>query len=122
MRWDLRGEAALVTGAGSGIGQAIALALAEQGVSVGVADLDPARAQSTAAQIRQVGQGAVPVVMDVSEPAQVAHGVAEAEAATQRSAREAREERAVLGEWELSDSEAWAILEEEERRGRRPAR
>ena len=41
---------------------------------------------------------------------------------TQRSAREAREERAVLGEWELSDAEAWAILEKEERSGRRQAR
>lgn len=41
---------------------------------------------------------------------------------TRRSPREARGERGVLGEWELSDREAWAILEEEERRGRRPAR
>ena len=41
---------------------------------------------------------------------------------TQRSAREVREERAVLGEWQMSDAKAWAILEEEERRGRRPSR
>ena len=41
---------------------------------------------------------------------------------TQRSAREVREERAALGEWQVSDREAWAILEEEERRGRRPPR
>ena len=41
---------------------------------------------------------------------------------TQRSAREVREERAVLGEWQVSDAEAWAILEEEEGRGRRPPR
>ena len=39
-----------------------------------------------------------------------------------RSAREAREERAMLDEWKLSDDEAWAILDQESRRGRRTAR
>jgi metal-responsive CopG/Arc/MetJ family transcriptional regulator len=41
---------------------------------------------------------------------------------TQRSAREAQEERDLLAEWELSDEEAWAILEKEESSGRRTAR
>ena len=41
---------------------------------------------------------------------------------TQRSGREAQEERDLLTEWELSDEEAWAILEREESRGRRAAR
>ena len=41
---------------------------------------------------------------------------------TQRSAREAQEERDLLAEWELSDAEAWAILEKESSRGRGPAR
>lgn len=40
----------------------------------------------------------------------------------QRSAREEREERDLLAEWELSDEEAWAILEKEESSGRRAAR
>ena len=40
---------------------------------------------------------------------------------TQRSAREAQEERDLLAEWELSDENAWAILEKEEIRGRRKA-
>ena len=40
---------------------------------------------------------------------------------TQRSAREAQEERDLLAEWELSDEEAWAILEKEESSGRRKA-
>ena len=39
-----------------------------------------------------------------------------------RSAREAQEEGDLLAEWELSDEEAWAILEKEESRGRRAAR
>jgi metal-responsive CopG/Arc/MetJ family transcriptional regulator len=40
----------------------------------------------------------------------------------QRSAREAQEERALLAEWELSDEEAWAILERETSSGRRATR
>lgn len=40
----------------------------------------------------------------------------------QRSAREAQEERDLRAEWEMSDEEAWAILEKEESRGRRAAR
>lgn len=39
-----------------------------------------------------------------------------------RSAGETREERAMLDEWKLSDDEAWAILDQEGRRGRRAAR
>jgi len=39
-----------------------------------------------------------------------------------RSAREVREEHDLLMEWELSDAEAWAILEKEESSGRRAAR
>jgi len=40
---------------------------------------------------------------------------------TRRSAREAQDERNLLAEWELSDEEAWAILEKEESSGRRKA-
>ena len=40
---------------------------------------------------------------------------------TQRPSREATEERDLLDEWDMSDAEAWAILEAEEKRGRRPA-
>ncbi len=39
-----------------------------------------------------------------------------------RSPREAQGERDLLAEWELSDAQAWAILEKEESRGRRAAR
>ena len=41
---------------------------------------------------------------------------------TQRSAREEQEERDLLADWELSDAEAWEILEKETSRGRRSAR
>jgi hypothetical protein len=36
----------------------------------------------------------------------------------QRPAREAREERDLLDEWQMSDDEAWSILESEETRNR----
>jgi metal-responsive CopG/Arc/MetJ family transcriptional regulator len=36
----------------------------------------------------------------------------------QRSAREEKEERDLLADWELSDAEAWEILERETSRGR----
>ncbi len=39
-----------------------------------------------------------------------------------RSARETQEERDLLAEWEISDEEAWAILEKEASSGRRSAR
>lgn len=38
---------------------------------------------------------------------------------SQRTVREAREERELLSEWQLNDDEAWAILEKEEASGRR---
>jgi NAD(P)-dependent dehydrogenase (short-subunit alcohol dehydrogenase family) len=44
----LQDKVALVTGAGAGIGRAIALALANEGATLAAADIDPASAQSTA--------------------------------------------------------------------------
>jgi metal-responsive CopG/Arc/MetJ family transcriptional regulator len=40
----------------------------------------------------------------------------------QRGLKETREERDLLTDWEMSDADAWAILEDEEKRGRRPPR
>ena len=54
-RYDLEGQAAVVTGAGRGIGRAIALRLAREGAGVTVADLDEANAQKVAAEIRGSG-------------------------------------------------------------------
>ena len=45
-----------------------------------------------------------------------------AEYYSQRSAQDVQEERDLLAEWRLSDSEAWSILEKEESHGRSSAR
>jgi 3-oxoacyl-[acyl-carrier protein] reductase len=49
--FDLTGQTAIVTGAATGIGEAIARRLSAAGASVAVADIDEAAAKATAAQI-----------------------------------------------------------------------
>lgn len=53
---EFKGKVAVVTGAAQGIGQAIAVQLAQHGANVVVADLDEGRCQDTVSQIQQVGQ------------------------------------------------------------------
>jgi NAD(P)-dependent dehydrogenase (short-subunit alcohol dehydrogenase family) len=60
------GKVGIVTGAGMGIGAAVARALAGEGASVIIVDLDPAAAQSVAAEIERGGGRAVPVIGSVS--------------------------------------------------------
>ena len=62
---------AVVTGAASGIGRALAEAFAAAGSSVVVADLDGAEAESVAAGICGAGGDAHAVTVDVSDPAAV---------------------------------------------------
>ena len=65
------GKVAVVTGAASGIGRALAEAFAEAGSSVMVADLDGAEAEAVVAGIRGRGGEAEAFVVDVSDPAAV---------------------------------------------------
>lgn len=65
---NLSGRTALVTGAGSGIGRATAIALAKQGAYVIVTDIDPERAEQTCEHILGEGLRAVSRVLDVADP------------------------------------------------------
>jgi NAD(P)-dependent dehydrogenase (short-subunit alcohol dehydrogenase family) len=67
----LSGKAAIVTGAGSGIGRAVALRFADEGASVLVADVAADSAEGVAEEIRARGGRAVAFAVDVSDPAQV---------------------------------------------------
>jgi 2-keto-3-deoxy-L-fuconate dehydrogenase len=67
----LDGKIAAVTGAGSGIGEAIALCFAGQGATVWVVDRDEAAAGATVAAIRAAGGKAEQALVDVSDPAAV---------------------------------------------------
>lgn len=73
----LQDRVALVTGAASGIGLAIARAFACEGARVAVADLDAAGAESASARIVADGGEATAIGMDVTSPEQVERGTAE---------------------------------------------
>lgn len=77
----LNGTVAIVTGAGRGIGRAIAQKLAEEGAKVLAADLDPAVAEETAQAIAAAGGEARPCRVDVGRAAEVERMVEEAVAA-----------------------------------------
>jgi NAD(P)-dependent dehydrogenase (short-subunit alcohol dehydrogenase family) len=67
--FNLTTKSALITGAGSGIGQAIAHAFAAAGAQVWVADCDPVAGPATVATIRSAGGTAEFVALDVSSEA-----------------------------------------------------
>jgi len=74
------GYAALLTGAGQGIGAATARRLASEGAAVLVTDLDAERAERTAAAIRATGGTAESLAWDVGDRAAVVAAVAHAAA------------------------------------------
>jgi 3-oxoacyl-[acyl-carrier protein] reductase len=65
------GRVAVITGAGRGLGAAIAEELAAQGAAVVVADRSEELARATAERLRAGGRVATPLVADVSDPGQV---------------------------------------------------
>jgi NAD(P)-dependent dehydrogenase (short-subunit alcohol dehydrogenase family) len=71
---DIAGRIAVVTGGGSGIGRATALALAEQGARVAVTDLRAASAEATAGMIRVRGGESRAYALDVADTAQIREG------------------------------------------------
>jgi NAD(P)-dependent dehydrogenase (short-subunit alcohol dehydrogenase family) len=82
---EIKGRVALVTGGGSGIGRALALALAREGASVVIADILPDNAQVVAAEIKNSGGAALAIGCDVSDRASVKRLKSDATAAFGRS-------------------------------------
>ena len=68
---ELIGRVAMVTGAGQGMGRAVAERLAAGGARVVVNDLNPESAERTAQALAEAGHEATPVAGDVSHPASV---------------------------------------------------
>ena len=77
--YDLSGRAALVTGASSGLGRHFALVLARAGAEVAVAARRLKRLQALTKEIEGFGGRAVPIALDVTDPASVAAAVTAAE-------------------------------------------
>jgi NAD(P)-dependent dehydrogenase (short-subunit alcohol dehydrogenase family) len=59
--FSLKGKTAIVTGSGRGIGQAIALALADAGADIALADLAPEMMNESAEKISALGRKVLPV-------------------------------------------------------------
>ena len=74
---DLRGQVALVTGGGRGIGRAVSLGLAQAGAAVGVLARSPDQIAETCQLIERAGGRAIPVTADVTDLDAVERGVAE---------------------------------------------
>jgi meso-butanediol dehydrogenase/(S,S)-butanediol dehydrogenase/diacetyl reductase len=69
--YGLDGKVALITGAGRGIGRAIALRLAREGCDVALSDLNVQTAEESAAEVRALGRRAVAIGADVTRADQV---------------------------------------------------
>ncbi len=78
--YDVANRSAIVTGAGSGIGRAVALLLAGSGASVIVNDLNEKNANAVVEEITQAGGVAQAFVADSSDPAAAVAAVAAANA------------------------------------------
>jgi len=77
----LDAKVALITGGGRGIGKAIALALAAEGVNVAVAARTSSELEEVAAHAQRLGVNALPIQADVTRPDEVQRMVSVAESA-----------------------------------------
>lgn len=74
---DLKGKKAIITGGSRGLGKAVALALAAEGVHVAVAGQNEEKLQSTVEELRAYGVEANYAVFNVSNKEDVDRGVAQ---------------------------------------------
>ena len=74
---DMTGRAALVTGAGQGMGRAVALLLGERGAKVAVNDVRPEAAEAVALELRERGGEAIAIPGNVTDAGAVTRMVAE---------------------------------------------
>jgi meso-butanediol dehydrogenase/(S,S)-butanediol dehydrogenase/diacetyl reductase len=71
MEQRLSGKTAIVTGAGRGIGKAVALRLAREGANIVVADINPKTAEQTAEEIQRLNRRALACQIDVANVAEI---------------------------------------------------
>ena len=74
MTASLEGKVALITGAASGLGKAIAELYAKNGCAVAIADINQQAADAAAAEIKAAGGKAIGIAMDVTDEAAVNAG------------------------------------------------
>ena len=67
----LKGKSAVITGGGTGIGRATALAFAREGASIAILDRDKETSERTVAEIRAIGVSGLFFQTDVSEAKQM---------------------------------------------------
>lgn len=70
---EFEGKVAVITGAASGIGRSVALALAKLGTDIIIADIDDTRMAEVYQEIKSIGRRALAVHCDVSQDASVAN-------------------------------------------------
>ena len=75
---DLTKKIAVVTGAGQGIGKAIALRLANAGADVAILDLNLSSAETVSKEIEKLGRHTLPIQADVSQSSDVEDAVGNA--------------------------------------------
>ncbi len=68
---DFKGQVAMVTGGGRGIGRAIAEGLAQRGCHIVIADINPDEAREAAAVLTSLGVKAMGITLDVSNSEEV---------------------------------------------------
>lgn len=73
---SLKGKNAIITGAGRGLGKAVAIALANEGVNIGISGRNEENLKNTVAELEKLGVKATYAIFNVDNEAEVKAGVA----------------------------------------------